>query len=267
MKNSTLLSLNIVLISMLSGCGGSSSDSNTAKTYELDEFLYTTYDGYDNTKQTYETTEEFNKKMELKLNGVQNTSLNLYGDAFHEDSLRYKSFSYDADTNTGTINIRFSNRDGFVPSFNTEPSFTGISYEVLKTKSNSDESSDNPYLLEPIASDYGKLESTHEFVFDNVFSANDVVLTESDAGYCEDTTYSFTCVITFYAEPNEAEAFIISERLDLNIAELSREREWNYTTYSGVRNYKYDWFYPASFKKITIYDKNSNRVFGVISKD
>jgi hypothetical protein len=276
MNSRTLIKISLATIAIvaITGCGGGgdsggggASGGATTYKYDLDKFLYTTYDGFDNTKQEFETTENYTNRMNLKLQNVKNTTLNLYGDAFHEDFLRYKSFQYNADTKVGTIFIRFSYRDSSVPSFNSTPTFYGISYEILKTNASSSETSENPYILTPIASDYGKVTSTHSYVFDNLYSAADVALSDVSSGSCEGTSTSISCTLNFTAEPDEAEKYVIAAKMDIEINDLTREREWNYVTYSGVKNYTYEWFYPAKFKKLTIYDKTTNKVFGTIQKN
>ncbi|MFT2110827.1 hypothetical protein [Marinomonas sp. 2405UD68-3] len=258
---------------LLTACGGGSDSTEDSTDYVLDQFLLSTYDEFELSKDIFESTEDYYARIDEKRDSVRDTSLTLYGSALGTQYRRL-SFNYNADTNTGIISINFSRRSQYSYNWTPEPSFTGISYILLKTKTRSDkengrpdEEVDNPYIITPLATDYGRLESTHEYVFDNISSVSDIRLTENDDGYCEDTLSSFKCTIVFFAEPEEAQSILLEAQLDITINELLREREWNYTkpTSSEERYYTYEWYYPASFKELTIKDKFTGRLFGKIA--
>ena len=154
---------------VFSGCGGGSDGGDTdesIKEQTAQSLIDKVYS--DNIKSTYETTEEYELRIDEKLNSLEDTTMNVQAQSWLSAGLFSKnnySSSYDADTSTFDLEVRFDYRE-LSDRFLSDATFTGHSLAVISETERSEYNSTNGFGA-PATVSKQDIE-THSFVFSNI---------------------------------------------------------------------------------------------------
>lgn len=192
-----------------------------------------------NTKTEFETTTEFNARINAKLVQYKNTSI-----------LLDEKMVYNADTSIGSVNI-----DGF--GFVSDKNISGHSYET--------------YWGSFTYNDTRSI-SIDKAIFTNINNTTSFVFSTNTSGNCyfsKDNQYSISetlkCNISFNATRDKAVNYNIGLLLGLEIYTLdSFKSSYTLGSYPSPLEFTNIDLYPVKLKSMTIIDKNTDTILGEI---
>lgn len=257
-KLRVLLSVAVMSLVMVGCSGGSGGSDSSAPPTEIppaendgldpsgvtkpDDFLDKYY-GDNLLKDDYETTEEFNQKREDTFAPIRGNVTFLNPSSY--SGMTSFSNTYDADTSTGKIAVKFYNAVFSSSVGNTE--FLGYKYTVFYERTTSGLPGGETY--HPTRTD--------SYIIDNIesgsdFGGNDFVC---ETSHWYNDLHIIECTYEYYAEPNVAKDYIFSDKITINVnnSEIDHRFTYNAGNSRTLNNY------VGSFISYTI--MNGDNVF------